>query len=153
VGSWEQIVKEASSDARVEAMEPVPGSSGPPTSYYHNPRTGQEFPGLPLDGWSLMRYMRRGLLPGRAPKELRDRFLEEQRNAPRPEFAPEVMVEAATMNAQEQGRAQSSSSNLEALVLALQKQVSDLTNKLTGGQQQELVPVEESIEPVQLKLL
>lgn len=146
--SWEQILRESSSDRRVESMEPVKGSHGPPVSYYHNPETGQEFPGLPLDAWSLMRYISRGLRPGRAPVELRAMWAEAQLKQKRPEFDPEVLAYVEGVEQQ-----QSTGNNkLEALVLALQQQVTSLTEKLTGAPVTEPVDVA-SQEPVQLKLL
>ena len=42
---------------------------------YYNPRTGQEFPRLPMDSYSLANYINRGLMPGRAPAELREQWL------------------------------------------------------------------------------
>lgn len=52
----------------------LPGSE-PPKATYHNPRTGQEFHGLPRDPYSLELYMIvHGLVLGPAPKELRDSY-------------------------------------------------------------------------------
>ena len=42
---------------------------------YHDPRTGQEFPRLPMDSYSLANYINRGLMPGRAPAELREGWI------------------------------------------------------------------------------
>lgn len=88
--SWDKIVTEVQSGGRSRALaaaqdgdvlkrrrtlEPLGGSSGPRTFCYHDPETGEEFPGLPVDAYSFMHYtMERGLRPGRAPADLRAKF-------------------------------------------------------------------------------
>ena len=72
---------------------------GPSNISYYDPQTGQEFPGLPRDPWSLELYMRGGkhgnrpkLLPGRAPAELRAKWQEIKATLedPAEEFMPEA---------------------------------------------------------------
>lgn len=42
--------------------------------YWHNPKTGQEFPRLPTDPYGLANNFMKGLMPGRAPEELREKW-------------------------------------------------------------------------------
>ena len=57
-------------------LEPLPGAGGPPKATYHDPKTGQEFPGLPVDSYSIWNYtVRRGLAFGPAPAELKAKFV------------------------------------------------------------------------------
>lgn len=41
---------------------------------WHNPKTGQEFPRLPSDSYSIRNYMRKGLIVGPASEELREKW-------------------------------------------------------------------------------
>ncbi len=50
----------------------LPGAEGPPKTIYHNPKTGQEFKGLPADSYNLVHYLSRGLSIGPAPEILKE---------------------------------------------------------------------------------
>ena len=95
-----------------------------------------------------MRYLQRGFRLGRATPELRQLWAENQLKAVRPELQPEILGQVDALGTSPQ---QSSNSNLESLVIALQQQVVALTQRLTGETPAlEPAPV---IEPKQLKLL
>ena len=51
--------------------EDMPGIPGPEKDWYHNPRTGQEFPNLPIDPYSVRLYGGKGWRRGPASDELR----------------------------------------------------------------------------------
>ncbi len=68
---------------------PLDGSTGAESAAYHNPKTGQEFPNLPLDPRALTRYLRRGLMLGPAPAELRAKW---ESTASEREAAADAMV-------------------------------------------------------------
>ncbi len=55
-------------------IRPLDGAGGVASSVYHDPKTGQEFFGLPIDAYHLTRYLRRGRLLGRASPELRAKW-------------------------------------------------------------------------------
>jgi len=125
-------------------IEELPDADGPPKTTYHNPRTGQEFRRLPADAWGISHYLGRGLRVGPAPEDLRQAW--EQRPAQaRPELDSSLTFELPEASPQQP------TNNLEALVLALQRQVAELTAKLTG---EPAIPVAIApIKPTQLKLL
>lgn len=58
-------------------VEDLPSAPGPEKGVYHNPQTGQEFPRLPIDGYSQRQYRSRGLKLGRAPEHLRLKYQRE----------------------------------------------------------------------------
>ena len=62
-------------------VEPLDDAPGPTTMTYHDPETGQEFPNLPMDPWSLETYMKRhGWMLGEASPALRAQWEETQEN-------------------------------------------------------------------------
>ncbi|KKN07492.1 hypothetical protein LCGC14_1066310 [marine sediment metagenome] len=56
-------------------IQPLDGADGAESAAYHNPKTGQEFPNLPMDPRALTRYLRRGLMLGPASPELKAKWL------------------------------------------------------------------------------
>jgi hypothetical protein len=55
-------------------IRPLAGAEGAPSSCFHNPKTGQEFIGLPIDPYHLGRHLQRGLIMGPASPELREKW-------------------------------------------------------------------------------
>lgn len=132
--------------------ELLPGAQGPPTSTYHDPRTGQEFPGLPVDPWSLEVYMKRHRwLPGPAPAALRAEWEKTKLTLVDPANTPEHLGEAEKILGEfEKNVAKSVDQGLMSLVERLSQQVAELTARLDGG----AAPVQPaaSTEPRQLVL-
>lgn len=111
--------------------ELLPGASGPQTATYHNPRTGQEFSGLPTDPWSLERYMKvHRLLPGRAPAALRAEWEETKKTLADP--TDEYRDAAAEIVRGFEDQKQANNDLLLSLVERLTQQVADLTTRLDG---------------------
>ena len=55
-------------------IAPLAGCDGVESAVYHNPNTGQEFPGLPIDPYHLSKYLRKGWRMGSATPELRAKW-------------------------------------------------------------------------------
>ncbi len=53
---------------------PLPGADGVESATFHNPDTGQEFFGLPVDPYHLSRSLKRGLRMGPASLELKAKW-------------------------------------------------------------------------------
>lgn len=132
--------------------ELLPDASGPPTSTYHNPRTGQEFHGLPVDPWSLELYMKKHrLLPGPAPAELQEQWEKTKLTLVDPANTTKNLNEAEKMLSEfEKNVAERVDQGLAALVERLSQQVADLQVRLDNpGAPVQPVPV----EPRQLDML
>ena len=126
----------------------LPGT-GPQSTTWHDPRTGQEFPNLPVDPWSFWRYRRRGWLMGPASPELRTRW--EQTEKPRPELKYMREAQEITRDLDAQQRARNE--DLMKLVRNLSQQVREMKDQLALGTRPEAtVPDDEPVEPTQLSL-
>ena len=55
-------------------IRPLAGADGAASTYFHNPKTGQEFVNLPIDPYHLSRHLQRGLVMGPAPAELKAKW-------------------------------------------------------------------------------
>ena len=55
-------------------VRPLAGADGAASTYFHNPKTGQEFVNLPIDPYHLGRHLQRGLVMGPAPAELKAKW-------------------------------------------------------------------------------
>lgn len=55
-------------------LRPLAGAEGAASMTFHNPKTGQEFFGLPIDPYHLGRHLRRGLVMGPAYPELKAKW-------------------------------------------------------------------------------
>ena len=136
--------------------ELLPDAQGPSTTTYHNPLTGQEFHGLPMDPWSLESYMRGGvhgsrarLLPGPASEELRAKWESFKNEQEDPLNAAEYQTEAKDIVEELEDKARRVDTTLLALVEKLTQQVTELTARLDNSG----IPVQPTpVEPKQLNM-
>lgn len=128
----------------------LPGQRGPQTTWYHNPTTGQEFQRLPVDPWNLMKQIRKGIIPGRATEEMREKWAEHQKQLSDP--AEEFIAEGEAIVAEHQKNNENNKAIAE-----LTKKIEALT-AIVMGQQAPTTEVTEEVEekgseePVQLGL-
>lgn len=136
-------------------VEPLADAAGPLTSTYHDPKTGQEFYRLPIDPWSLERYMKvHGWNPGPAPEELKAKWEELQANLKDPLEAYKVEGAKIVQDHAEKVRETVGSDMLE-LLQKMSDKINALEAKLNGDDGPEIEdnypePEPEPIEPTQL---
>jgi hypothetical protein len=108
----------------------IPGASGPQTSTYYDPKTGQEFHGLPIDEWSLQRYIRvKGWMLGPAPAAMKRKW--KRILAKRSDPAEKHMIEGQKI-ADEASKTAAESSETRETLKQMQEQIATLTALVKG---------------------
>lgn len=129
-------------------IAPLAGCDGVETAVYHDPATGQEFRGLPVDPYHLSKYLRKGWLMGSASAGLQAKWAagEAERTA-----ADDALV-AKHVASPEHREALATDFN-EAVSAAVQQVLEKLGVETPSEKQEAPVPEQEKaeeVEPVQL---
>jgi hypothetical protein len=129
---------------------PLAGSTGAESAAYHNPKTGQEFPNLPLDPRALTRYLRRGLMLGPAPAELKAKW--ESASAERAAADDAMVAEYEASDQAQIDQGVQDGQFKDAVAAAVTQVLEKLgIDPSVGAEKVAPVPVpEEELEPVQL---